>query len=80
MHEFLKFRVRIFSFVLISCTNSYVNSYVNFVHEFRNFWQNFEKISTNSREFVKIMLQMGCTVLSIDQIGKTDVKNPSLIS
>ena len=46
VHEFLKFRVRIFAFVLIS--------YVNCTHEI----QNFEKVHTNSREFVIVMLKM----------------------
>ena len=38
VHEVLKFHIQMFSFVLISCTNSYPNIYVNFVHEIRNFW------------------------------------------
>ena len=49
-----------FSFVLISCANS--NSYVNFVHAIRDVWYNLEKVHTNSREFVKVMLRMACTV------------------
>ena len=48
MHEFLKFCVQMFSFVLISCTNScknsYVNSYVNFIHEICNKFVIFSRI------------------------------------
>ena len=39
-----------------------MNSYLNFVHEIRNFWWNLEKVHSNSREFVKVMLRMACTV------------------
>ena len=65
VHEFLKFHIRIFSFVLILCTNLYANSYVNFVHEiptkfviFGRTW----KVHMNSCKFVKVMLRMACTV------------------
>ena len=59
VHEFLNFRVRIFSFV-------FTNSYVNFVHEILNFCLNLENFHTSSREFVKVMLQMACTVCNYD--------------
>ena len=35
---------------------------MNFVREIGKFGKNLEKIRTNSREFVKVMLRMACTV------------------
>ena len=54
VHEFLKFDVHIFSFVLILCMNLYANSHVNFVHEIRTkliilgrTWKKFIQIYEN---------------------------------
>ena len=51
VHEFLKFRVRIFSFVF---TNLYANSYMNFVHENRTKFVIFSKLRKRSYEFARI--------------------------
>ena len=51
VHEFLNICVQFFSFVVISCTNSYANSYVNLVHEIRTKFVILGRISKNSYEF-----------------------------
>ena len=76
MHEFLKFPVRIFPFVL----NSYANSYVNCVHEIRTKFIILDKLRKNLYEFTRIRegyVMNGLYLLIQDSGGSAEIDDPT---